>query len=147
MKAIANANAITGRAIFTDGSGFENNIGAVAAMFRNGQFEKSIKYHLGSMKNHTVYEAEALAVILALHLLTELNKVLTSVTIGLDNQAVLLGLQNQRSKPGHHLLDRIHDALQDFQVVQVRKRGERITGYRKGRGRAKLRDGSLGWKE
>jgi hypothetical protein len=69
------------------------------------------------------------------------------VTIGLDNQAVLLGLQNQKSKPGHHILDKIHDTLQDFQVKQARKRGIKVAGYRRGKGRAKLEDGSMGWKE
>ena len=90
--AIAKANTITGGAIFTDGSGFEDNIGAAAVMFRNGHIEKTIKYHLKSNKMHTVYKAEAIMVILTLHLPTELNKVLINVTIGLDNQAVLLGL-------------------------------------------------------
>src|ERR1700689_3647774 len=110
---IANAIAITGRAVYTDGSGFEDKIGVAAVMFRNGHAEKSLKYHLGTNKEHTVYEAEALAVILALHMLTELNQTLIKVTIGLDNQAVLLGLWNQKPKPSHHILDRIHDALQD----------------------------------
>ena len=65
----------------------------------------------------------------------------------MDNQAVLMGLSNQKSKPGHHLIDRIHDTLEDLQVTQTRLRGRHVDGYRKGAGRTKLEDGSLGWKE
>jgi len=116
-------------------------------MMNNGRELSSLKYHLGSETEHTVYEAEATAVILALHMLTKLKKKLKKVTIGTDNQAVLTGLRNQRSKPGHYLMDKIHDALEDFQVTQARNRGEPLEGYRKGTGRTRLDDGSLGWKE
>ena len=114
---------------------------------KNGRELSSLRYHLGPETEHTVYEAEAIAVILALHMLTNLKEELTKVTIGTDNQAVLLGLRNQRSKPGHYLMDKIHDALEDFQATQTRNRNERVEGYKKGTGRTRLDDGSLGWKE
>ena len=76
-----------------------------------------------------------------------MNEELTRVTIGLDNQAVLMGLRNQKPKPSHYLLDKIHDLLEDFQVTQARLRGATIEGYRKGTGRTRLKDGSKGWKE
>ena len=145
--AIEKANCITGLAIFTDGSGHEGKIGAAAVMMQDGRVKKKLTYHLGSEKEHTVYEAEALAVVLALHMLSGLRTELSKVTIGTDNQAVLLGLQNQTSKPGHYLLDKIHDTLMDFQVAQSRNRGERVEGYKKGAGRTRLADGSKGWKE
>lgn len=44
-------------------------------------------------------------------------------------------------------MDKIHDALQDFQVAQARLRRIQIKGYRKGAGRTKQEDGSTGWKE
>ena len=56
------------------------------------------------------------------------------MTIGTDNQAVLLGLKNQRPKLSHYLLDKIHDSLEDFQVTQSRMRGIKTAGYRKGKG-------------
>lgn len=145
--AIANANRITGTAVYTDGSGHDKKIGAAAVLFKNGRVLKSLKYFLGPETEHTVYEAEAVAVTLAIHILTGMKKKLKKVTIGTDNQAVLLGMQNQKSKPGHHLMDKIHDALEDFQVTQARIRGEKLIGYRKGVGRTRLEDGSKGWKE
>ena len=133
--------------VYTDGSGQDGKIGAAAVMMRNGRELKALRYHLGSETDHTVYEAEATAVVLALHMLSGMKERLKEVTIGTDNQAVLLGLSNQKSKPGHYLMDKIHDALEDFQVTQTRNRGGRVEGYRKGLGRTELDDGSKGWIE
>lgn len=146
-EAIEKANRLTGVVVFTDGSGHDKKIGAAAIMTKNGTELKTLQYNLGAETEHTVYEAEATAVILALHMLTERKKKMKIVTIGTDNQAVLMGLSNQKSKPGHYLMDRIHDALEDFQVAQTRIRGKRVEGYKKGTGRTKLEDGSLGWIE
>ena len=146
-NAVANAKDNSGTIIYTDGSGFENGIGAAAILTQNGSTISSSRYHLGSAQLHTVYEAEATAVILALHLACNLKKKLRKLTIGLDNQAVLLGLLNQQSKPGHYLMDKIHDLLEDFQVTQARLRNIVVKGYRKGKGRHTLKDGSTGWKE
>lgn len=54
---------------------------------------------------------------------------------------------NQKSKPSHYLMDKIHDSLEDLQVIQARIRGRKLVGYRKGKGRTHLDDSSLGWKE
>ena len=115
----------------------DKKIGAAAVMMKNEKVKKCLRYHLGDETEHTVYEAEALAVILAL-----LKRRIRKVTIGME-----LGMRNRRSKPGHYSMDKIHDALEDFQVMQARKRGERIEGYRKGAGRTRLEDGSVGWKD
>ena len=119
--AIAKANSVMGLAIYTDGSGYGENIGAAVILTMNRMELKRLRYKLGTEKQHTVYEAEMLAVILVLHLLTYIARPIARVTVGLDNQAVLLGLRNQRTKPGHYLLDRIHDALEDLQVTEARK--------------------------
>ena len=146
-KAVEEALEPSGTFIYTDGSGYEHGIGAAAILIEDGNVKKTLCYWLGPDTDHTVYEAEAVAVILALHLAYQYGKRLDKISIGLDNQAVLLGLLNQRSKPSHYLLDAIHDSLEDFQVAQARIRGKRIKGYRKGKGRARIKDGSLGWRE
>lgn len=146
-KAIEESKAIMGLAAYTDGSGLDGRIGAAAVLMLNGTELSTLRYKLGSETEHTVYEAEILAVILALHILTTIRRNLRSVTIGVDNQAVLLGLKNQKSKPGHYLLDKIHDALEDFQVKQARNRGRTVEGYRIGKGRGRLEDGSKGWRD
>ena len=72
----------------------------------------------------------------------DIQQVLKKVMIRVNNQAVLLGLCNQRSKPGHYLLDKVHNTLEDLQVKQVRDRGLAVQGYKIWRGRMRLEDGS-----
>ena len=143
--AIQDATNTTSTIIYTDGSGFEHGIGVAAILMKNGNTIDSRRYYLGPDSCHTVYEAEAMAIILALHMACELKKKLKKLTIGTDNQAVLYGLLNQKSS--HYLLDKVHDLLDDLQVLQARLRGKHVVGYRKGAGRTLLKDGSLGWKE
>lgn len=91
--------------IYTDHSGHNKKIGVAVIMMKHRGRHKTLKYHLGDETAHTVYKAEVVAIILALHILTGLKTVINEVTVGMDNQVVLLGMQNQRSKPGHHLVD------------------------------------------
>jgi hypothetical protein len=100
-----------------DGSGQDHAIGATALQVINEITINSLHYYLGTDTEQTVYEAETLAVILAIHMLINSKCRMAKVMIGLDNQAVLYALLNQRSKPSHHLIDRIHDSLEDFQVT------------------------------
>ena len=145
--AIVEANNVKGLAVYTDGSGYGENIGAVAILTVNGMELKRLQYKLGTEEQHTVYEAEMLAVILALYLLTQVVRLIPRVTVSLDNLAVLLGLRNQQSKPSHYLLDKIHDALKDLQVIEARKRGKPILGYRLSKGKTKLDNSTMGWKD
>ena len=117
--AIAKADRLTGTVVYTDGSGHNGKIGAVAVLMADGMEIQTLQYHLGSETEHTVYEVEVIIVILVLHMLTTLKRKLKKVTIGTDNQAVLMSLRNQRSKPRHYLLDKIHDMMEDFQVMQT----------------------------
>ena len=103
-------------------------------MVKNGTVIRKLKYYLGLDLAHTVYKAEALAIVLALHMACEVKEMRIRLTIGTDNQAVLLGLKNQRPKPSHYLLDKIHDSLEDFQVTQSRMRGIKSQDNRKGKG-------------
>ena len=142
--AIANTSDIPGVVIYTNRSSFEHGIRAAAVMIKNGTTVRRLKYFLGSDLRRMVYKAEALAVILTLHLAANIKEPRTHLTIGMDNQAVLLGMKNQRPKPSHYLLDKIHNSLKAFQVVQARLRGIHVNGYRKGKGWTKLTDSSTG---
>ena len=144
--AITNANHTSGINIYSDGSGYEHWIGAAAVLMKDRIVLDSLRFYLGPEDSYTVYEAEALAVILAIHLACKLKKT-RKIMIGLDNQAVLMGLSNQKSKPSHYLMDRIHNSLEDLQVTQARLRGKTIKGYKIGTGRTRCKDSSQGWKE
>ena len=134
--AINNAHQISGTAIFTDGSGYDKKIGAAAVMMKNGKALKTLRYHLGADTEHTVHEAESVAVTLALHMLAGLKKTLKEVTIGMDDKAVLSRLQSQKSKPRRYPVNKIHEMLEDFQVAQARMRGKVVEGCRREAGRA-----------
>lgn len=146
-KAIQNTLNTSGLIIYTDGSGFKHGIGAATIVVKNGTTFKKLKYYLGSDISHTVYEAEAMTITLTLHLACSVKERRLRLTIGTDNQAVLLGLKNQRSKPSHYLLNQIHSSLKDFQNIQAKMRGVHLKGYRRGTSRTRLPDSSTGQKE
>jgi ribonuclease HI len=121
--------------VYSDGSGFEGGVGASAVLFINNTESKVLRYHLGSLKEHTVYEAEILGLTLSFHLLHSLKRqLLNPVVLGTDSQVTLKALDNQRSQAGHHLLDRVHDAAEALQVQQdsLRSTAARAEARRQG---------------
>jgi hypothetical protein len=67
--------------IFTDGSGHDGRIGAAAVLIREGQEPRTLKYHLGPDKIHTVYKAEVVGLTLAAKLLATERDVQYPATI------------------------------------------------------------------
>jgi hypothetical protein len=47
----------------------DNNVGAAAALTRNGITQEILHYHLGSSSEHTVFEAELVGILMGLHLI------------------------------------------------------------------------------
>ena len=106
-------------AVYCDGSGYEGGVGASAVLYTDGAEVASLKYHLGTMSEHTVYEGKAVGLTLGLHLLTSLSRQLHGLIIFCsDSQAVIKGLGNQRPIPSHYLLDRVHEAAKALQARQ-----------------------------
>ena len=105
--------------VYSDGSGYEGGIGAVALLYINDRLARVLQVYLGTAKEHTVYEAEGVGLILGLHLLNGLSQRLTHTTVmGTDSQAVIKALQNQRSHSGHYLLDAIHLSAERLHAKQ-----------------------------
>jgi ribonuclease HI len=63
--------------------------------------------HLGSEKKHTVHEAELLALLLGMHLLSTTEHGSKTAAIGCDNQAALKAFQSDLQSPGHHIVREI----------------------------------------
>jgi hypothetical protein len=61
--------------VYTDGSGKDRKVGAAVVMYRNGEKKSSLRYLLGSDKDHTVLEAEGVGWILGLELIRKEGKV------------------------------------------------------------------------
>jgi hypothetical protein len=105
--------------VYCDGSGFKGGIGASALLYIKDHLVKSLQIHLGSSKEHTVYEAKGIRVVMNLHLLYSLNCQLTQSTIiGIDNQAIIKALQNQKSHAEQYILDEIHKATKKLNLKQ-----------------------------
>ena len=101
--------------VFSDGSGFEGGIRASAVLFINNHIAKVLHYHLGSEKEHTVYEAEGVGIAMALYMLKTRNRQLSRpLSICSDSQALLKALGNQRPHVGHYILNKIHDLAEQL---------------------------------
>ncbi|KIN92630.1 hypothetical protein M404DRAFT_809960 [Pisolithus tinctorius Marx 270] len=69
-------------------------VGAAAVMYVDHQHVATLRYHLGHESKHTVFEAEAAAMLLAAQLLRTRNETTYPVTILVDNQAVIRSSKN-----------------------------------------------------
>jgi ribonuclease HI len=99
--------------IFTDGSGYEGKIASAAVLYGKNNEPKeadSIRFQLGSIKKHTVFEAEIVGVVLALHTIKVLRDE-KRILIALDNQATIRALTNNCRQPGQYLLDEVHKMI------------------------------------
>ena len=113
--------------IFTDGSGFNEGIGVVAILRRPGKADKTLRFHLGSAKEHTVYNGEQVGMVLGAEPLRR-EGYLHSAYMGVDNQAAIQAVLSRDSRSGHSLTDMFLQVLQqatdkhhleDFQIRWV----------------------------
>jgi len=82
--------------IYADGSGYKGGIGASAILYKEDNIINSLRYYLGTDKQHTVYEAEGVGISMGLHVLIGLNRKLNNVVImGSDSQALIKVTENQ----------------------------------------------------
>ena len=90
-----------------------------ALLYINDRLARVPQLYLETTQEHTVYEVEGVGLILGLHLLNGLSRQLTHPTVlGTDSQAVIKALQNQRSHPGHYILDTIYHAAKHLHTKQ-----------------------------
>jgi ribonuclease HI len=97
--------------IYSDGSGLDGMIGAAATVGVSGG--RSLRFQLGKETEHTVFEAELVGVLLALHLLGEYPQK-RSILIAIDNQAAIRALTGNSRQPGQYLLDAILNRMQQL---------------------------------
>jgi ribonuclease HI len=107
--------------VYSNGSGFEGGIGALALLYIKEHLVKVLRIHLGSALEHTVYEAEGVGLVMGLHPLNGLNRQLTQTTVmGTGSQAVIRALSNQNLHAGQYILDVIHNAAEQLNAKQDR---------------------------
>lgn len=106
--------------IHSDGSSIEGGVGAAAVLYRNGKKKATLAYKLGKEKEHTVYEAELVGILLGTYL-TRQEKNIKTITIAADNQAALLAPRGVKAKSGNHILEEIMD-----EIGRIRRRNRNI---------------------
>ena len=74
------------------------------SLYLNFTHIATLCYHLGNDSEHTVFEAEAVGLILAAQLLLTRSEASFPATIFVDNQAVIRSGVQPAAKPGHYLL-------------------------------------------
>ena len=92
--------------LYSDGSGLDGQVGAAAVLFMQGDKPKVVRFHLGTIADHTVYKAELVGLLLALHLLRSEQDV-TRAVICLENQAVLHALTSRESRLAQSIIGEV----------------------------------------
>ena len=75
-----------GAMIYTDGSGYKGQIGALAIVFTNGKKTSALRYRLGPIREYTVFEGELVAIILGFHLARSINGTHTRINLSIRPQ-------------------------------------------------------------
>lgn len=92
--------------IYADGSGYENGAGAAAVMYTKDRGPTTLKYHLGKLSKHTVFESEVVGLNLAAHLLDSAfrQRGMRTATISIDNVAAIQSANNRVNKSAQALI-------------------------------------------
>lgn len=100
--------------VYTDGSGVEGYIGAAAVLMKGRETVATLRYRLGRITRHTVYEGEGVGILLGLELVrTKLvsRRARDSVTFGADNQAAITATRLIKAAPSHYIWDLINEGV------------------------------------
>ncbi|KAG8870013.1 hypothetical protein FRB98_002007, partial [Tulasnella sp. 332] len=92
--------------VFSDGSGLNGHIGAAA--ITTGPTNTTLRYYLGRDSAHTIFEAELVGILLALHIIAHCPPRTRSALIALDNQAAIEAVRDNRAQPGQQTIQEIH---------------------------------------
>ncbi|KAF8814018.1 hypothetical protein BYT27DRAFT_7250430 [Phlegmacium glaucopus] len=102
---------ITNIKVYTDGSGFEGQVGAGAILYRDGVIKGRKRMRLESLKHHMVYEGEGVGMILGLELIREEWIAMGLIPIGVNNTAAITATHTIKPGPGHYIWDLFHRRL------------------------------------
>ena len=91
--------------IYSDGSAHSGGVGAAAILMRPGREPRSLAYHLGSDKHHTVYEAEIVGLTLAAKLLLTEEQPVSPASIFIDNKAAIQSGASPSTTAGSYLIE------------------------------------------
>lgn len=108
---------LQGTRIYTDSSGLNDKIGAVAILHHPNSNTQTLRYHLGPSEQHTVYEAEAVGLILATKLLLDELNIYKPISIFINNQAAIKSSDIFQTRPGHYLIDNFCTSIKQVKKI------------------------------
>jgi len=111
-----------GTMIYTDGSGYKEQVAASAILFTNGRRTAELRYRLGPLTEHTVFEGELVGIILGLHLARSVNGTRTRINFSIDNQATIRTLANNDPQPAQYLIDKIKRNVNVLHAEEMARR-------------------------
>jgi len=92
--------------VYADGSRLDRNVGVAAVLFRtrSDNLDKTLRFKLGSDRDYSVKDAEAVSCVLALWLLKDENQLsISPISIYTDSQSFVQSFKDQRAKTGSYI--------------------------------------------
>ncbi|KAH7325322.1 ribonuclease H-like domain-containing protein, partial [Rhizoctonia solani] len=108
-----------------DGSMVRGHIGAAAVLYHEGREISEAKKYVGNNREHEVYEAEVIGLLLGLELLAREQGV-TAATFFIDNQAVLSTLQAGTTNNIGYFFEQLDEVIR---LVRDRNRGVKLEAH------------------
>jgi len=97
--------------VYLNRSVVDDGVGGAAVLMREGVEVMERRFHLGTKKEHTVYEGEIVGMILAVQLLCKAGTTRGTMALRVDNQAAIRATSTFNSQAGHYLIDIFHNDL------------------------------------
>ena len=120
--------------VYMDGSCTEGKVGAAAVLYTDDRQVSTLRYHLGSAEEHTVFKVEMVGLILAAHLLATSHKITLPTTILADNQVAIQASEHPTAKSGHylclHFRNTMHSVLTENKATREDLMVQWIAGHR-----------------
>lgn len=107
--------------VYCDGSGQNEKVGAAAVLYRGDKRPRVLRYHLGTEKEHTVREAEAVGLTLAARLIGTEPNVTFPISIYVDNQGAIKSSEVFTTKPEYCMTDRFRKMMMEIQTDNAQK--------------------------
>jgi ribonuclease HI len=115
----ANTNATEQIKVYTDGSSHDRKVGAAAILKREGNSDRTLRFHLGSADHHTVYKAKLVGILMGLHLIKTKTRSKVRCVINIDNQAALKAVSSDLTKSGQHIVAKTLQTVKQLKQVQA----------------------------
>lgn len=102
--------------MFTDGSGFEGCVGAAAVLLQGFREPRIARYHLGPTSEHTVFEGECIAHLLAINLLKQISQRYDAASLWTDNHGTIRSISNRKSTAASYIGDETLIAIRKLRL-------------------------------